>query len=464
MTQALEAVREYAAVQLAPHDFVAYVQYVHAPELAKTFRGVMPSHLRRWHEHFRRPDARRKGIVAPPQSWKSSLIRWEMEWDIGHDVEERFLYLMDVAEQSVRQVVALKGTILGERYQRVFPHVQLDETRSQASNLIYLKRRSNHPDPTIYGTGWDGPYQGMHPTKTVTDDLTKQQDVTSETIMAAQRQRFSGVLLDRNPDGDWWSIFTRWGEADLYDKHKELGFLMLDQPVEGVYPTGRLLAPELFDDVWCQTTREQKGSAMYALTYLCNPSAGVGSMVKREWWRMRANPPEGYRVKVHSWDTSLGKNNLGDFTSFGAWGVTEDGYLLSDAALMRLEVPDLVKRIVTLWERDGHPLVLLEDSPVGTPVIQTLARDHKRVRVIAVKPTRDKVSRLQEHLGTIEGGRVWLMGGQPWTQEYIDQMAAFPGGAHDDHADMTSQALDWLKANGAWRPGGTGKPAILSAY
>ena len=44
----------------------------------------------------------------------------------------------------------------------------------------------------------------------------------------------------------------------------------------------------------------------------------------------------------------------------------------------------------------------------------------------------------------IEGGKVFLAESAPWLDDYLDNMAAFPKGDHDDDVDSTTQALNWM--------------------
>jgi hypothetical protein len=49
----------------------------------------------------------------------------------------------------------------------------------------------------------------------------------------------------------------------------------------------------------------------------------------------------------------------------------------------------------------------------------------------------------------IENGFVHLPKEAAWLAEYLDELAAFPRGRHDDQVDSTAQMLDWFKQAGA---------------
>jgi len=58
---------------------------------------------------------------------------------------------------------------------------------------------------------------------------------------------------------------------------------------------------------------------------------------------------------------------------------------------------------------------------------------------------------------TIENGFVYLPERAPWLAQYLHELVTFPNGKHDDQADSTSQALDWIKSQ-------LFEPAILQYY
>jgi hypothetical protein len=64
----------------------------------------------------------------------------------------------------------------------------------------------------------------------------------------------------------------------------------------------------------------------------------------------------------------------------------------------------------------------------------------------------DKVMRLHAVSSTIENGFVHLPEKAEWLPEYLHELTTFPKGKHDDQADSTSQALDWVR-QGYWGPG-----------
>jgi predicted phage terminase large subunit-like protein len=63
--------------------------------------------------------------------------------------------------------------------------------------------------------------------------------------------------------------------------------------------------------------------------------------------------------------------------------------------------------------------------------------------ILPVNPEGGKVARAAAVSPLIEAGNVYLPHPQfmPWVNEFIEECAAFPNGAHDDQVDAMTQAL-----------------------
>ena len=88
-------------------------------------------------------------------------------------------------------------------------------------------------------------------------------------------------------------------------------------------------------------------------------------------------------------------------------------------------------------------MVIVEDKASGQSLIQEIQRE-TRIPMLAVKADKDKISRANAITPLVESGHVFLPENAPWVADYIDQMAVFPAGAHDEDPDVTSQALNYL--------------------
>ena len=104
--------------------------------------------------------------------------------------------------------------------------------------------------------------------------------------------------------------------------------------------------------------------------------------------------------------------------------------------------PATVKAVRELSQKwPGTIAKLIEDKANGSAVIQMLA--HEIPGILPVNPEGGKVARAAAVSPLIEAGNVYLPHPlyAPWVNDFIEECAAFPNGAHDDQVDAMTQAL-----------------------
>ena len=89
----------------------------------------------------------------------------------------------------------------------------------------------------------------------------------------------------------------------------------------------------------------------------------------------------------------------------------------------------------------GSLAKLIEDKANGSAVIQMLSREIPGI--LPVNPEGGKVARAAAVSPLIEAGNIYLPHPlhAPWVNDFIEECAAFPNGAHDDQVDAMTQAL-----------------------
>src|SRR5229473_5974869 len=96
-------------------------------------------------------------------------------------------------------------------------------------------------------------------------------------------------------------------------------------------------------------------------------------------------------------------------------------------------------------QRDVHrPVcaVLIEDKANGPAVIQRLKVNVPGV--VAINPQGGKVARMFAAAPEWQAGDWYVDRNAAWTEPFVEQITVFPNSAHDDMADMMSQASAWL--------------------
>jgi predicted phage terminase large subunit-like protein len=109
-----------------------------------------------------------------------------------------------------------------------------------------------------------------------------------------------------------------------------------------------------------------------------------------------------------------------------------------------VEFPELKRVLASLAEQWKPNAILVEDKASGQSLIQELKLS-TALPLIPVKVDSDKQTRAQAVTPLIQAGKVFLPQSASWVNDYIEEMAGFPNGVHDDVVDATTQALNYLR-------------------
>lgn len=194
----------------------------------------------------------------------------------------------------------------------------------------------------------------------------------------------------------------------------------------------------------------------------------------REWMRLYANgtleQPHVIRDKILELTACDSRWQRGKIPTFARWLKGGPAQRLFRAALRRygrqgpvyaghgqrqVDSPVLLERARAFWERHkphriANPAQFtgmhIEDKASGTGLIQTL-RAQTSIPVIAVQRNRDKVSRANDVLPYVAGGRLFIPEGTEWAEPLISELCAFSPAmthAHDDQVDTVVDAITTL--------------------
>ena len=252
-------------------------------------------------------------------------------------------------------------------------------------------------------------------------------------------------------------IMTPWTDDDLAARilrsEKNVQLLRLPVEAEENDPLGRevgqALCPELGkDDLWLKDFKAsyisdaQGGQRAWTALYQCSPRQEEGNIVQRNWFKYY-DPDEElvFGTEMISVDASFKGDDGSDFVSIQVWGKRAQDYYLRYCLNKRLNFPDTVEAIKTIYRLFPRArTVLIEETANGPAIIQTLQRE---MFIIPVTPLGGKISRVNAISPAIESGHVYLPdpAKAPWVADYMEQWVSFPNGKYDDMVDATSQAL-----------------------
>lgn len=401
-------------------------------------------------EAVERGEIRRLMISMPPRHGKS-LITTQIfpAWYLGRH-PDRFVisasYGQDLADDFGRKV---RNLISGPMHRTLFPACQVADDASS------MRRFNTTAGGSYYAVGRGGPITGRGAHLLLLDDPLKDRDEAySETIRRGLHEWYAHVAYTRlQPGAAVVLIETRWHEDDLAGwllrEHADENWVVVSLPAiaevdESFRRAGEPLWPERFPLPDLQRIRRSIGSAAWASLYQQRPSAAEGTIFKRDWVRTYREPPPSFERIVQSWDTAFKTGAENDYSVVTTWGSAETGHYLLSLWRARVEFPELKRQLSSQAEQWKPHAILVEDKASGQSLIQEL-KLATRFPILPVKVDSDKRARAEAVTPMFEAGRIFVPESAPWLQDYLDELAVFPAGVHDDAVDSTTQALNYLR-------------------
>jgi predicted phage terminase large subunit-like protein len=431
-------------------------------------------------------------ILMPPQEGKSQRAsRRYPEWLLDYDPAVRIAivsYEMDMAlrwGRDIKQDIALSPC-------RHDPGDggEDDECREPCGGLhISIRRDSSAagrwetPEGGgVYCVGVGGPLTGKPVDVLVIDDPVKDRAwAESKVIRESTWDWWESVALTRlAPGGKVVLIQTRWHEDDLAGRITArpgpLRWRVVKIPAIATRPDdplGRSPGEELVSVRGREPghfihLKATTSNYVFSGVYQQEPTAAEGNFFRRatfRYWRDASGVGvpgrwidlEGRRVHLDDpavWrfatvDVAASEKTSADWTVVSVWAITRDGDLiLLDRARGRAEMADhfaMVAPLRAVWrfdvcyvEHQFYSKTLVADArAAGIPVAEVTA-------------DADKVTRAIPAAGRTHAGKAWFPAGAAWLEEWCDELASFPQGAHDDQVDTFSYAARIAAAH--WTP------------
>lgn len=400
-------------------------------------------------EQVERGEIKRLMICIPPRHGKSRTTSCIFPaWYLGRNPRRSVIaasYGAELAEDFGRRVRNLMSDPL---HAAIFPESGL------SADSAAQRRFDTAAGGCYYAVGRGGAITGRGADLLLLDDLLKDaEEARSSNVRRLLIDWYEHVAYTRlAPGGAIVMIQTRWHADDLPGHLlRELSaenWLVINMPAiaeadDEFRRAGEALWPEMYPLEMLKMIRSAIGGSAWTSLYQQQPSAAEGAVFKRDWWRFFREQPVCRRI-VHSWDTAFKSGAENDYSVCTVWGVTDSGYYLLWVWRDRVEFPELKRRMGWLAEQWKPAQVLIEDRASGQSLIQEL-KHSTRLPVIPIKADADKVSRAQSVTPLVEAGKVFLPESAPWLNDFVDELAAFPKGTHDDSVDSLTQALNYLR-------------------
>jgi predicted phage terminase large subunit-like protein len=424
-----------------------------------------------------------KGML-PTHNSELASVRLPAYW-LGRRPEDPVIlasYAASLAEAKSRQA---RQVVESPEYALLFPGTA---TRRDSRSVSHWELDGHRGSMLAAGVG--GPVTGHGALLGIIDDPVEnwqeaQSQVVRDTCWEWYRTTFRTRIWER---GAIVVIMTRWHEDDLAGRllrdqpgewtvlrlpaiaemqaERDAGDTLLGLPTGQPDPLGRQsgepLCPARFSLEALEALRRDVGSLGWAGQYQGIPRQPEGNRFKRAWFTI----VEGNRFhrcqRVRYWDKA-GTEGSGDFSVGVLMARADDGiFYLEDIQRGQWSPAQRDTVMLATARRDalryGHSAVkiVVEQEPGSGGKESAMSSIRLLVghSVKVDKVTGSKAVRAEPFASQAEGGNVRIVRG-PWNAAFLDEIAAFPNGAHDDQLDAAAGAFNWL---GVRRP----HPATLT--
>lgn len=472
------------AVERARRHLLDFTTYTFPGYQTNWHHRVMCEYLERWAFG----DLKRLMIFMPPRSGKSELVsRRLVSWLFGRNPNLSIIvasYSSDLASAMNRDV---QNIIDDDAYQRVFPQTELFGKNIRAvARRSYLRNSSEFEIVNKKGAykcaGVGSGITGRGFTHGIIDDPVKDRvDAESQAMSKRLWEWYTSTFYSRRMTDDARILITltRWSERDLAGKLLDLAKsnpdaeqwtvvsfpMVAEDPLTPGDPRkiGDALWPERFSLESLVATKIAMGPYDWSALMQQRPTVPGGAIFDRSWWRfyhvredivearnreagmqLLTLYPENFDDQVQSWDLNFGDEGKDPSYVVGTvWGrVGADRFLL-DMYRKQVDFPETLKQFEIMSQK--WPLAvrkLVENRANGQAMISSLR--HKIPGIIPVNPRGSKEIRARAAAPVAESKNIYLPHPdiQPWVSDFIDELADFPSGRHNDIVDTVSQYLN----------------------
>ena len=432
-------------LEAAEKNFLPFVRHVW-PEFIS---GYHHRKIAKKFEDISRGKIKRLIVNMPPRHTKSEFASFLFpSWLVGNNPKLKIIQTTHNTELAVRFGRKMKNLIDSDLYKQVFDKVAISADSKAAGRW-----ETNHGGE-YFAAGVGSSITGRGADLLIIDDPHSEQDALSTTAFDNAYEWYtSGPRQRLQPGGAIVIVMTRWGTKDLTGRlidaqakePKADQWEVIEFPA--ILPSNKPIWPEYWDIETLQTTKASLTEQKWQAQWQQNPTSEEGSIIKREWWKVwdEKEVPDLIHV-IQSYDTAFSRKETADYSAITTWGVfshprkNRPQIILLDADRGRWEFTELKKHAIDKYKFWEPETVIVEAKASGLPLTDELRS--AGIPVVNYTPSRgqDKHVRVNSVAPLFESGQVWVPD-ERWTEDVIEECAAFPFGDHDDYVDSTTQAL-----------------------
>jgi len=474
-------------VRTAKTTLLAFVKYIEPDYKIGAHHKILATLL----ENLANGVKDRIAVNIAPRFGKSHLVSYYFPaWFLGNHPDQKVMMVSHTADLAVDFGRKVRNLIADEKYQLVFggkDGVELSQDSKSAGRW-----HTNHGGE-YFAVGVGGAIAGRGADLLPIDDPHNEQDIINgnlDVFDKAYEWFTTGARTRLMPGGRIALVQTRWALNDLTgrvvkdmlmnegaDQYEVVEFpAVMEKEVADEEGFMQIVQKSLWPEQWpleaLLRTKASMPVYQWSAQYQQNPTAEEGAIVKREWWKVweEETPPKCNFI-IQTWDTAFEKHNRADYSACTTWGIwwpegAPDKPHLGGANIIllnsfrdRMEFPELKKVAYEHYMEWKPDAFIVEKKASGAPLIYELRAMGIIVQEFTPSKGNDKISRLNSVSDMFSSGIVWAPQTR-WAEELVEEVAAFPAGAHDDLVDAMTLALMRFRQGGFLRLGSDEKDPI----
>jgi predicted phage terminase large subunit-like protein len=430
-------------LNLAEKRFIPFVKHVwpefiegdHHVRIAKKFEDIANGKIKRLI------------VNMPPRHTKSEFASYLFPaWMVGKNPKLKVIQTTHTGELAVRFGRKMKNLVDTNEFAQVFEDCKI------AADSKAAGRWETNKGGEYYAAGIGGAITGRGADLLIIDDPHSEQDALSDTAMDSAYEWYtSGPRQRLQPGGSIVIVMTRWSTKDLtgqllkaQSEPKADQWEVIEFPA--ILPSEKPVWPNYWKIEELESVKASLSESKWQAQWQQNPTSEEGSIIKREWWQKweEDDIPELVHV-IQSYDTAFSKKETADFSAITTWGVfyppnKGPHLILVDVEKGRWDFPELKKIALEQYKYWEPESVIIEQKASGTPLTHELRQIGVPVLNFTPSKGNDKHVRVNSVAPLFEAGKVYVPE-RRWSEEMIEECAAFPYGEHDDLVDSMTQAV-----------------------
>jgi len=391
-------------------------------------------------------------INVPPRYSKTELaVKQFISYGLAINRNSKFIHLSYSDDLALDNSSQTKEYIQSDTYQNLWPMKLKQDAQGK-------KKWFNESGGGVYATASGGAITGFGAGITdakvfsgaiIIDDPLKPDDAFSDVKRNAVNNRYNNTIRsrvnDRNTpiilimqrlhENDLSGFLLNGGSGEVWE---HLCLPALDEENNPLWPDKHSFAE--LEQI------RQADRYTFAGQYMQTPSPDEGGEWKKTWFEIinKNSLPDNIKWEMYI-DGAYTNDTKNDPTGIQVGAKVGNDYIILSSIDKYLEMPELIKFIQEHIIALGVEIRMIYVEPKASgKSLKQIIQNETKLNITEIKSNFVSVSKIERARSSspyIQGGRVKLIQGS-WNEHFLQQIAMFPNGKHDEHIDLTAYGIE----------------------